>query len=683
MDMANTEMTAAREWLQQWLAETASARPFSFTYGDAPAAELLSGWKRTAEAAAAGPGVTRHTINWTDPASGLQVRAEVNVHEDFPAVEWVLHLRNTGTATSPIIAKLLPLDTTIPLDGAAPCVVRYSKGALCSPEDFELVERPLRPRGELRQRPGGGRSSSEVLPFWNVMLADAGIILAVGWTGEWETRLTRSAEGPLRLQAGMALTRFGLHPGEEVRTPRILMLFWSGEPIRGHNLLRRFILTHHRPHPDGAPLVAPLCNGNWGGTPADVHLDNIRQIVEQDLPIEYYWIDAEWFGSPGHWKKNAGHWVPRSDLYPQGFQPISAALHRAGRKLVLWFEPERVAPGTPWFEELQAWLLSIPAADAITWDDYGDHLAPQDWMKMESARNQLNPGDRLLNLGNPAARRFLTDFLSDRIREFGIDCLRWDSNIAQLAYWRLADAPDRQGLCEIRYVEGQYALWDELLERHPGLIIDNCASGGRRIDLESISRSTPLWRTDYAVGHRDPVAAQCHSLGLMHWVPLNGVGGGYLKDWDGYVLRSTMGAALVVGLWGSGDGPQTPIPADYPFEHARRLLQHYLQLRRYYYGEFYPLTEYSRTGDAWLAYELLLPDTGEGAIVALRRPNSPFARAALRLHGLNPEQEYTFSDGDGVLLGTATGRIAMDGGIEVELPDQPDSAVIFFAAAAG
>lgn len=56
---------------------------------------------------------------------------------------------------------------------------------------------------------------------------------------------------------------FVLHPGEEVRTPRVLLLCWSGDRMRGHNLLRRFILKHHRPHPDGWPLVAPLCNGNW------------------------------------------------------------------------------------------------------------------------------------------------------------------------------------------------------------------------------------------------------------------------------------------------------------------------------------------------------------------------------------------------------------------------------------
>ena len=63
---------------------------------------------------------------------------------------------------------------------------------------------------------------------------------------------------------------------------------------------------------------------------------------------------------------------------------------------------------------------------------------------------------------------------------------RNDFNLDPLGFWRGADAPDRQGITEIRYVEGQYAIWDELLRRGiPGCAIDNCASGGRRIDLET------------------------------------------------------------------------------------------------------------------------------------------------------------------------------------------------------
>ncbi len=52
-------------------------------------------------------------------------------------------------------------------------------------------------------------------------------------------------------------------------------------------------------------------------------------------------------------------------------------------------------------------------------------------------------------------------------------------------------------MTEIGHIEGLYKMWDDLLARHPGLRIDNCASGGRRLDIEMMSRSFAVWRTDH------------------------------------------------------------------------------------------------------------------------------------------------------------------------------------------
>lgn len=63
----------------------------------------------------------------------------------------------------------------------------------------------------------------------------------------------------------------------------------------------------------------------------------------------------------------------------------------------------------------------------------------------------------LLNLGNSQARQFVTDFISKKIDEFGLGCYRRDFNMDPLGYWQAADAPDRQGMAEIRHIEGLYA----------------------------------------------------------------------------------------------------------------------------------------------------------------------------------------------------------------------------------
>ncbi len=123
----------------------------------------------------------------------------------------------------------------------------------------------------------------------------------------------------------MAATHLKLHPGEEIRTPRILGMFWKGDRTRGNNLLRRFLLTHHRPQPDGKPLVLPVLVGIMGGFPAAEHLKTIQHIIRHDLPIGLYWIDAEWYGQ-APWFKSNGNWEVRKDLYPQGFRALSEPL---------------------------------------------------------------------------------------------------------------------------------------------------------------------------------------------------------------------------------------------------------------------------------------------------------------------------------------------------------------------
>ena len=76
------------------------------------------------------------------------------------------------------------------------------------------------------------------------------------------------------------------------------------------------------------------------------------------------------------------------------------------------------------------------------------------------------------------------------------------------------------GMAEIRYVEGHYRMWDEIRAAYPQLAIDNCASGGRRIDLETASRSVPLWRTTApAIWMRASPGRYCWPRSRTRWSP--------------------------------------------------------------------------------------------------------------------------------------------------------------------
>lgn len=213
--------------------------------------------------------------------------------------------------------------------------------------------------------------------------------------------------------------------------------------------------------------------------------------------------------------------------------------------------------------------------------------------------------------------------------------------------------------------------------------MDNCGSGARRIDAETTARSTPLWRTDHVHMGGTSTTAQCQTYGLAQWVPLNGTMAGYLHAIDDYRLRSTMSSALQAALWGHGDAPQGRVPDDYPFDEARRLLEQYLSVRDYFRGDFYPLTEYTLATDAWMVYQLDRREVGDGLVVALKRENSPYVRAAFPLHELDAERSYEVTDIDSGRTRHVGGGELMATGLAVELQGTPASALIRYAAANG
>lgn len=609
--------------------------------------------------------------DWSDGDAGLAVRCDVTKFPDFPALEWVLRFTNNGSADTPVLEDVQALNLTFKVEKTP--VVHYARGGVCSMDDYQPLERVMNPNATLKLTGGSGRSSSDWLPFFNLEQSDGtGLVIAVGWSGQWAAEFSRDKENNVRIRAGMENTHLKLHPGEEIRTPRILALRYEGGYLNGQNLLRRFLLAHHRPK-NYDPV--PVFNGNWGGTSVTSHLENIKAITGHDLPMEYYWIDAEWFGQ-GPWFTTVGDWRYKKDLYPDGLKLIGDALHASGRKLLLWFEPERVCEGTPWYTEHADWLLNVPKEKRNY--NWGNPQSEPDWVKWESARNQIKENDRLFNLANPEARKFLTDYMSDRITEFGLDCFRHDANISTLEFWRAADAaedPDgnRQGITEAKWVQGLYDFWDGLLERHPNLIIDNCASGGRRIDLEAISRTLPLWISDYA---GNVTGRQCHTYGISFWIPLNACGG--CVPMDAYDFRSSYSASVVFGMFGNGDASQAKsVPDNFPFDNVKKTLAQYRGVQNYFLGDYYPLSEYSQALDAWMAWQFHRPDLQEGIAQVFRRQKSPCETGHIALRSLDPEKNYRVTDFDGGEF-TMRGKELMEQGIPVTLKERPAAAVFVY-----
>jgi alpha-galactosidase len=303
----------------------------------------------------------------------------------------------------------------------------------------------------------------------------------------------------------------------------------------------------------------------------------------------------------------------------------------------VWFEPERVTPGTWLYDNHPEWLLGRDGEQ------------------------------KLLNLGNPDARAWLTDHVDRTLTDQGIDLYRQDYNIDPLGFWRAADTENREGIVENAYVSGYLAYWDELRRRHPALVIDTCASGGHRNDLETMRRAVPLLRSDYII---EPVGQQGHTYGLSFWFSFYGTGSGRS---DVYAFRSTMCPHFTACY----DMRERGLP----YDQLRTLFAQWREVAPYMLGDFYPLTAYSIASDVWIAWQFDRPDLSAGMVEAFRRADSPYETARFRLSALDPDADYEVQDLDTPNVTRLTGRQLMEDGLVVSMPDRPAAKVIVYQRA--
>ena len=586
------------------------ALPFSFSYGDRPWAEQRGTWRRETHLAEDGG-----QVSFIDPASGLSVTAHVRVFDDFPAVEWMLEFANEGDSDSAAIGDVRALDLTLTTPPGEACTVRHTRGSTCELTDFIPMDEALPPGKEVRLAPVGGRSSNGTLPFFNLEWGTGGLVTAIGWSGQWAAEVTRPDAEVLRVTGGMQDLATSLRPGERIRSPRILLLLWNGaDAARGRNLFRRLMVEHYCPRDERGPVQPPVAHPtSWAVLSSGEAANETNQLemlqAAHDIGAEAYWLDAYWFpvGFPG----GVGNWFPRPEDFPRGLRPLGDAAHERGMRFILWFEPERVARGSAIATEHPAYCL------------------------------EAGPGDLLYDLGHPGALKHMSGLLSDVIERSGVDVYREDFNIDPLPFWRAADAPGRRGMTEMRFVEGLYALWDSLRERHPGLLIDNCASGGRRIDLETVSRSYALWRSDFQdigiLSYPDypwiaAIASQVQNVGLGMYVPMHSCG---VYDFSPYSVYSATSGGLNPYI----DLRDPSIDRNL----ARSAVAAVKELRPYFLGDLYPLLPVTVSASDWCGYQLNRPDDGDGIALFFRRHESPYLAVAAGLHEIDAGARYAFA----------------------------------------
>lgn len=607
---------------------------------------------------------------------GLKVTNIATKNEKFNSYEWVNWFENTSDKPTKLITEICDCRIEIPFEHEEdrkweayfPDVKTATKifspsGSTWTYDEFSCdVDKIVENRRINHIYPGEtktyttptGRSSEAVAPFFNISKNDCGVICAIGWSGKWTSSITRKSDSVV-ITSGVDGTAFKIYGGEKFRTTSFVMMKYDCGTVDAHNKWRRLLKENYSPEIKNGPF----CAGIWGGMNTSSALQRIEKIKKEKLPFEYIWIDAGWYGkdtmpSPdefeGDWPSHTGDWTISKYIHPKEMTDISKAIHDAGMKLILWFEPERIINKTPIAKEHPEYLLGRS-------DDNADEE------------------NLLLNLGNTEAWNYCFETISKIIEKLNIDCYRQDFNFNPLLYWQNNDWNGRRGISEIKHINGMYKLWDALREKFPDLLIDNCASGGRRIDIETLRRSIPLWRSDYMCpANYDDYIAQSQALGFNLWMPYSGTGSG--RVYDIYRLRSAYAYAMTTNFTFSernnfGENPEE-------IEFIKQFSNEYLRVRDYFSADFYPLTEVSDKLDVWHGVQFDRPENNDGMIEIFRRDESPYERAAFVLGNIDKSKTYTFTDIDDESTFIVSGAELCENGFDITIPQKRTAKIFIY-----
>ncbi len=679
------EMAFVAQWknflLKQGQADSAryvADLPFSFSCGDRSCrqwvkietAHIQSGdWQKDH--------TRTHTLTWKDDQTSLACEFVLTEFRNLPAFQWVVHVRNDGKTDSAKVHDFWGIDTywNAP-DGAMP-VLHRSIGSPGHEDDFQFRSEIMHnSMWDKRRRiamdtpsnaqwaqaaayllPTDKRSSAIWLPFFNYQTGGDGLIAGLGWSGAWRAYFDHQGGGKSTILAGVENFDSILHPGETVRSTLNLALYWQGHVLHGQNMFRRLIREHFSPRIEGKLVESPISGVVWGGIPSKEHLQIIDQIKKYQLPLDVYWFDAGWYGTgtvpsytvfEGDWGIMAGDWRPNPNWHNGTLKPVSDAAHAAGMKFLVWVEPCRAIHGRPITLEHPEYFLTGNADGKIR-----------------------NGQTLLLDLGKPEALKWAIDVVSGLIKDYNVDWYEEDFNIEPNPYLETAAEPNRWGMNEMRFIEGHFAFWDALRKQFPHLAILNCASGGRRIDLESISRGQPLWRSDYnCFPEATAESTQDHSFGILHWLPFQG---SMIRGWsifDKYESRCALSPGMENALVAKTEPEWLQIKAN--IVQAQRC-------KKYFLGDYYPLTDQQRSPAAWSAYHLYLPEQQEGMIVALRRAQSDIRAMTFDLLTIDPAKRWKFEDYDSGKTWTVSGQQIRDEGFDILIPNRRDSRLIFYS----
>jgi alpha-galactosidase len=418
-----------------------------------------------------------------DEESGLVVEVTYRSPDGIPVLRGEVLVRNEGSAplrlesvTSLVAVGLAPDDADVlwaENDWLAECRWRHEPMRLTSP-DRGGRHRAARPKGGFVVAGQGVWSSCGHLPMGGLTDRTTGRTWVWqiehnggGWRwecGEHDGVGQVALFGPEDRDHGWSRV---LAPGEQFRTvPAALAFSADGGPDAAFGALTRYRRVARRPHPDHERLPI-IFNDYMNCLMGDPTTAKLLPLVDAaaGAGAEYFVIDAGWYAEEAEsWWDTVGAWQPSRTRFPGGLRELLDHIRQRGMVPGLWLEPEVVGVRSPL-------AASLPEEAFFRRDGV---------RVVDSARYHLD-------LRHPAARAHLDEVVDRLVGRWGVGYLKLDHNINPGSGTSAGPAESpADGL--LGHNRAHLDWLDGVLDRHPHLVLENCGSGGMRMDHALLSR---------------------------------------------------------------------------------------------------------------------------------------------------------------------------------------------------
>ncbi|MFF5310968.1 glycoside hydrolase family 36 protein [Streptomyces massasporeus] len=565
-------------------------------------------------------GWQRLSVELHDPDTGLTAYAEFSSPTGLPVLRSRVRLRNDGReplvvqSVSSLLLGGLPAPDALDVhrarnDWLAECRW-YAEPLRASVADIHTDVHEHDSRAALALTGRGSWPTDGHLAMGALTERDGG--RAWVWQVEspagWRWDLGERAQGTYLALNGPTDAehqwRIRLAPGEEFTTvPGVLALGPDLDSALG--ALTSYRRAIRRPHPDhtALPVVFNDYMNTLMGDPTTAKLLPLIDAAA-DAGAEYFCIDSGWYDDDTRgWWDSVGAWQPSPRRFPDGgLQAVLERIRERGMVPGLWLEPEVVGVRSPVAAE----------------------LPPEAFFQRDGVR-LTEQGRHQLDLRHPAARAHL-DKTVDRIAgDWGVGYLKLDYNIVvDPGTQAPGDLAPGAGL--LGHAEAYLDWLSAVLDRHPGLVVENCASGGMRMDGATLAVAQLQSTSDQQDPLRyPPIAAAAPTV----VPPEQGAVWAYPQpEYDDDLITWTLGGALLGRIHLSGH-------LDRMSDHQRALVREAVDVYTSIRGDlaralpFWPLGLPGWTDD-WLALGLRTPGDATAYLSVWRRGGPARLRIPVR-----------------------------------------------------